>query len=80
MNNGNPRQRSTGRVTLADVAAAAGVSAMTASRALSGKRAVDPVLVEQVMAESGSVKHGAGRHHVGTDRGAEPGAGCHLRL
>jgi len=48
----NPRQRSTGRVTLADVAAAAGVSAMTASRALSGKRAVDPVLIERVLAVS----------------------------
>jgi LacI family gluconate utilization system Gnt-I transcriptional repressor len=48
----SPRQRSTGRVTLADVAAAAGVSAMTASRALSGKRAVDPVLVERVLAVS----------------------------
>jgi LacI family gluconate utilization system Gnt-I transcriptional repressor len=46
----NPRQRATGRITLADVAAAAGVSAMTASRALSGKRAVDPVLVERVRA------------------------------
>ena len=42
------RQRATGRVTLADVAAAAGVSAMTASRALSGKRTVDPALVERV--------------------------------
>ena len=48
----NTRHRSTGRVTLADVAAAAGVSAMTASRALSGKRAVDPVLVERVLAVS----------------------------
>ncbi len=44
----NPRLRATGRVTLAEVAAAARVSAMTASRALSGKRAVDPVLVERV--------------------------------
>ncbi len=48
----NPRQRSTGRVTLADVAIAAGVSAMTASRALSGKRTVDPELVARVMAAS----------------------------
>ncbi len=48
----SPRQRSTGRVTLADVAAAAGVSAMTASRALSGKRAVDPLLVERVLSVS----------------------------
>ena len=48
----NPRQRSTGRVTLADVAAAAGVSAMTASRALSGKRTVDPALAARVVAAS----------------------------
>jgi LacI family transcriptional regulator, gluconate utilization system Gnt-I transcriptional repressor len=42
------RSRATGRVTLADVARAADVSAITASRALSGKRAVDPALVERV--------------------------------
>lgn len=42
------RSRATGRVTLADVASAAGVSAITASRALTGKRAVDPALVERV--------------------------------
>ena len=42
------RQRATGRVTLADVAAAAGVSPITVSRALRGERAVDPVLVERV--------------------------------
>ena len=42
------RSRATGRVTLADVARAASVSAITASRALSGKRAVDPALVERV--------------------------------
>lgn len=48
MTKDNPRMRATGRVTLAEVAAAARVSAMTASRALSGKRAVDPVLVERV--------------------------------
>ena len=42
------RSRATGRVTLADVARAAEVSAITASRALSGKRAVDPALVERV--------------------------------
>ena len=52
MKTDNPRQRATGRVTLADVAAGAGVSAMTASRALSGKRTVDPVLVERVLAVS----------------------------
>ncbi len=50
--NSSPRQRATGRITLADVAAAAGVSAMTASRALSGKRAVDPLLVQRVLAVS----------------------------
>ena len=44
------RQRATGRVTLADVAAAAGVSPITVSRALRGERAVDPVLVERVQA------------------------------
>lgn len=42
------RARATGRVTLADVARAAAVSPITASRALSGKRAVDPGLVERV--------------------------------
>lgn len=45
-----PRARSTGRVTLADVASLAGVSPMTVSRALSGARAVDPVLVQRVQA------------------------------
>lgn len=45
----SPRgSRATGRVTLADVARAADVSPITASRALSGKRAVDPALVERV--------------------------------
>ncbi|WP_019574187.1 LacI family DNA-binding transcriptional regulator [Curvibacter lanceolatus] len=44
------RQRATGRVTLADVALAAGVSPITVSRALRGERAVDPVLVERVQA------------------------------
>ena len=42
--------RATGRVTLADVAVAAGVSPITVSRALRGERAVDPVLVERVRA------------------------------
>ena len=46
----SPRQRATGRTTLADVAAAAGVSPITVSRALRGERAVDPVLVERVRA------------------------------
>ncbi len=44
------RQRATGRVTLADVALAAGVSPITVSRALRGERAVDPVLVDRVQA------------------------------
>ncbi|WP_394790041.1 LacI family DNA-binding transcriptional regulator [Rhodoferax sp.] len=46
------RQRATGRVTLADVAAVAGVSPITVSRALRGERAVDPALVERVQAAS----------------------------
>ena len=48
MKTASPRQRATGRVTLADVAAAAGVSPITVSRALRGERAVDPALVERV--------------------------------
>ena len=46
------RQRATGRVTLGDVARAAGVSPITASRALRGERAVTPALVERVRAAS----------------------------
>ncbi|MEY4267599.1 MAG: HTH-type transcriptional regulator GntR [Pseudomonadota bacterium] len=42
------RKRSTGRVTLSDVARVAGVSPITVSRALRGERSVDPVLVERV--------------------------------
>lgn len=42
------RSRATGRVTLADVAQAAGVSPITVSRALRGERAVDPELVARV--------------------------------
>lgn len=44
------RSRATGRVTLADVAHAAGVSPMTASRALRGETSVDPDLVARVRA------------------------------
>ncbi len=44
--------RATGRVTLSDVAQAAGVSPSTVSRALRGERAVDPALIERVQAVS----------------------------
>jgi LacI family gluconate utilization system Gnt-I transcriptional repressor len=50
MNFKPPRSRATGRVTLADVAQAAGVSPITVSRALRGERAVDPELVARVQA------------------------------
>ncbi|MDB5744993.1 MAG: transcriptional regulator, LacI family [Polaromonas sp.] len=43
-----PRPRATGRITLSDVAKAAGVSPITVSRALRGERAVDPALVKRV--------------------------------
>lgn len=42
--------RSTGRITLADVARLAGVSPITVSRALRGERAVDPELIARVQA------------------------------
>lgn len=46
----SPRRarRSSGRITLADVAQAAGVSPITVSRALREERSVDPVLVQRV--------------------------------
>lgn len=44
--------RASGRVTLTDVARAAGVSPSTVSRALRGERAVDPALIERVVAVS----------------------------
>jgi LacI family gluconate utilization system Gnt-I transcriptional repressor len=44
------RPRATGRITLDDVAREAGVSPITASRALRGQRSVDPALVERVRA------------------------------
>ncbi|GAB3663392.1 HTH-type transcriptional regulator GntR [Ramlibacter alkalitolerans] len=44
------RSRATGRVTLADVAQAANVSPITASRALRGERSVAPELVARVQA------------------------------
>jgi len=49
------RSRATGRVTLADVARAAGVSPITVSRALRGERAVDPALVERVRAAASAL-------------------------
>lgn len=50
MTSASLRPRATGRVTLTDVAQAAGVSPITVSRALRGERAVDPALVERVRA------------------------------
>jgi LacI family gluconate utilization system Gnt-I transcriptional repressor len=50
MTSAPPRSRATGRITLSDVAQAAGVSPITVSRALRGERAVDPALVERVQA------------------------------
>lgn len=44
------RRRATGRTTLADVAALAGVSPITASRVVAGKTTVRPELVERVRA------------------------------
>lgn len=51
--NSRPKHhRSTGRITLNDVAQAAGVSPSTVSRSLRGERAVDPDLVQRVLAVS----------------------------
>jgi LacI family transcriptional regulator, gluconate utilization system Gnt-I transcriptional repressor len=50
MSNSPNRPRSTGHVTLADVARLAGVSPITVSRALRGERAVDAELVVRVKA------------------------------
>ena len=50
-----PRRRATGRVTLADVAQAAGVSPITVSRALRGERAVAPELCERVQAAAAAL-------------------------
>lgn len=44
------RRRATGRITLNEVAAAAGVSPITASRALRGLRSVDPEMARRVHA------------------------------
>lgn len=49
------RARATGRVTLADVAKAAGVSPITVSRALRGERAVAQELVDRVQAAAAAL-------------------------
>ncbi|MGI9218255.1 MAG: LacI family DNA-binding transcriptional regulator [Hydrogenophaga sp.] len=51
------RPRATGRITLADVAALAGVSPITVSRALRGERTVDPVLAERVKAAAAELRY-----------------------
>ena len=48
MNKSETRRRSSGRITLSDVAKAAGVSPITASRALRGERGVTQELVQRV--------------------------------
>ncbi|MBS0403554.1 MAG: LacI family DNA-binding transcriptional regulator [Proteobacteria bacterium] len=48
MTNTRRSRRSSGRITLNDVAGAAGVSPITVSRALRGERSVDPVLAQRV--------------------------------
>jgi LacI family gluconate utilization system Gnt-I transcriptional repressor len=62
--NSNARGRSAGRVTLADVAREAGVSPITASRALRGERHVAPELAARVaaaVAKTGYVPDSAAR-------------------
>ena len=51
------RPRATGRVTLADVAALAGVSPITVSRALRGERTVDPALAERVKEAAAQLRY-----------------------
>lgn len=51
------RSRATGRVTLADVAALAGVSPITVSRTLRGERTVDPALAERVRAAVAELRY-----------------------
>ena len=48
MNKPDTKRRSSGRITLSDVAKAAGVSPITASRALRGERGVAPELADRV--------------------------------
>jgi LacI family gluconate utilization system Gnt-I transcriptional repressor len=50
MSSSSAKSRASGRVTLADVARAAGVSPITVSRALRGARTVTPALAERVQA------------------------------
>ena len=50
MNKPDTKRRSSGRITLSDVAKAAGVSPITASRALRGERGVAPELADRVRA------------------------------
>ena len=51
------RPRATGRVTLSDVAALAGVSPITVSRALRGERTVDPALAERVKEAASQLRY-----------------------
>ena len=48
MNKPDTKRRSSGRITLSDVAKAAGVSPITASRALRSERGVAPELADRV--------------------------------